>query len=340
MTPPLVSILLPFFNAAPTLGAAVDSLRGQTCPDWELLLVDDGSTDFSPRIAAALAAGDRRVRVLTPGRVGLVEALRLGCREARGIYLARMDADDFSHPERLERQLHLFQLDRSLALCGTHVRDVPMCGETAVGEGRRRYSQWLNAIGDPAQLERELFVECPLAHPTFMMKRDALEQVGGYRDRGWPEDYDLLLRFWRRGLGLGVVAGEPLLDWRDSPARLSRTDGRYAPPSFRRCRMHHLGRSRLLEERELLQWGAGQEGKAWLRAWPATGKRPRLVVDVDPRKIGRVIHGVPVVDPGRLPPPDGALLVVAVGAPGARALIREELNRRGWKEMRDFVCVA
>ena len=330
----LTSIVLPVHDGAATLGAAIESIRRQSHGHWELLVVDDGSSDDSPDIASAHAEADPRVRLLPAGRVGLVRALRYGCDAARGAYIARMDADDVSMPDRLERQLALMRGDDAIALCGTHVTDI------TPGDGRRRYTRWLNSLRTHEDIIRNILIECPLAHPTFVMRREALESVGGYRDNGWPEDYDLVLRLWAAGRRLAVVGGDPLLGWRDSPTRLSRTDPRYSLESFRACKMHHLLHSPLLpSERRLWQWGGGQEGKAWLRAWPS-GRMPELVVEVSPRRIGKRLHGVPVIAPAQLPAPDGALLVVVVGARGARDLIRPFLLDRGWREGEDFLFAA
>ena len=92
--------------------------------------------------------------------------------------------------------------------------------------GALRYERWLNSLATPQAIERDLFVECPLAHPTFFLRADAVATAGGYRDRGWPEDYDLLLRLWRAGGRLGTVP-EVLLHWRERAGRLSRTHPSY-----------------------------------------------------------------------------------------------------------------
>jgi hypothetical protein len=145
---------------------------------------------------------------------------------------------------------------------------------------------------------------------------------------------------WRAGWRFATVPGEPLLQWRDSPDRLSRTDPRYDSKRFRECKFHYFsGSSFLPPGRRLLQWGAGHEGKAWLKMW-RDPVRPELVVDVDPRKIGKHIHGVRVVAPEDLGPPGDALLVVAVAALGARDDIRSRLVPRGWVEGVHFIFLA
>lgn len=333
MQRPAVSVVLPFFNAAGTLSAAVASIRGQTFGDWELILFDDGSQDGSAEVARACAADDRRIRVVASGHVGIVEALRRGCAEARGEFIARMDADDVAAPTRLERQLALMRADPEVALCGTQVE---MVGPD-VGSGRRRYEAWVNGLVTHEAMVRELFVECPVPHPTFLMRRAAFEQVGGYQDRGWAEDYDLCMRLFAAGLRFGKVP-ERLLAWWDAPGRLSMVDRRYSPAAFRALKRHYLFETYLGGGGSFYQWGAGEVGKAWLREWE--GRKPVAVVDINPRKVGRTIHGAPVIAPEELPPPGATFTVVAVGAPGARQDIRAWFGPRGYRETVDFLFLA
>jgi cellulose synthase/poly-beta-1,6-N-acetylglucosamine synthase-like glycosyltransferase len=244
-----------------------------------------------------------------------------------------MDADDIAEPTRLEKQIAYLESNPRVGLCGTHVSHV---GDPP-GLGRRRYFEWLNSLRSAADLERERYIECPIAHPTFMMRREAFDVAGGYQDNEWPEDYDLLLRIQRAGWKLGTVP-EPLLQWRHSCGRLSMTDRRYAPEQFRAVKRHHLVETVLDDNRPFYQWGAGEVGKPWLREWGRHA--PIAAVDINPRKIGKRIHGIPIVPPEELPPPGHATIFVAVGAPGARDDIRAWLNPRGYKEGSDYLFVA
>ena len=333
MASPRVSVILPFFNAEQTLQRAIASIEEQTFRDWELIAFDDGSSDTSRRLANAAAAADARIRVIPSGHVGIVEALRRGCGEGRGEFLARMDADDVSLPERLERQLALMDAKPDAALCGARVR---MTGER-IGPGRRRYEAWINALVSHEDMVRELFVECPIPHPSFLLRREAYEAVGGYEDHGWAEDYDLVMRLWQSGAHL---AKEPaaLLEWHEAPMRLSMRDARYSAERFRTLKRHYLTRTYLAGRPGFHQWGAGEVGKLWLREWE--GARPEAVVDINPRKIGRVIHDVPVIAPEALPAPGKSFVVVAVGAPSARDEIRAWLNPRGYRELEDYLFLA
>ncbi|HSG47979.1 MAG TPA: glycosyltransferase [Longimicrobiales bacterium] len=332
---PTVSVLLPARNAAGTLGLALASLRHQTFREMEILVVDDASTDGTREVAAAAARVDSRVRVLEGTGRGIVPALELARGHASGIFLARMDADDLALPSRIADQLAVLSDHPQAGVCGTGVRYVP---EARVAGGALRYQRWLNALTTPEALHRDRFVECPLAHPTWLMRAEAAERAGGYRDPGWPEDYDLLLRMTEGGWELATVPGVRLL-WRESGERLSRRHPRYAPDAFLRCRVHYLRRA-YPDRSAVVVWGAGPTGKAFSRAWRAEGGGVLAFVELDPRKLGQEIHGAPVVAPEELAAFRGALGAAAVGRAGARAEVREGFRSRGWREGRDFITVA
>ncbi len=323
-------------DGAAHLEEAAASLEAQTDGDFEVLAVDDGSTDATPELLCAWARRDRRVRVIRQEPLGIVAALERARREARGRFLARMDADDVSEPERFALQRALLEETPSLAGCGTWVRYFP---RHRLRDGARRYETWLNGAATPAEVAREVFVECPLAHPTFFLRADAVETVGGYLDPGWPEDYDLVLRLWGAGLGLANV-GRVLLHWREGKGRLSRTHRAYAADAFVACKVHHLRGTLLRGGKGVAVWGAGPVGKAFSRAFLAVGTPVAAFVEVDPRKIGQEIHGAPVVDtPGGLAL-QGVLHLAAVGRPGGRETLRRVLREGGLEELRDFVAVA
>jgi glycosyltransferase involved in cell wall biosynthesis len=320
----------------PHLVEAAASLSAQTYADFEVIAVDDGSTDDTPDALADWSARDARVRVLRQEPLGLVAALEAGRATARGRYLARMDADDVAAASRLTRQADLMEADPGVALCGTHVRYFPA---ELVRDGALRYQAWLNSMQGPSDLERDLFVECPLGHPTFFMRAAAVDEVGGYVDRGWPEDYDLLLRLWSRGYRLGVVP-ETLHGWREGPGRHSRTDPVYAPEAFRRCKVHYLMRTRLKEARSVVIWGAGPTGKAFGRELMEAGCGVAAWVDLDPRKLGQEIHGAPVVPPSAVSRFAGHPVLIAVGRAGARTEVREALAEMGLEEPGEAIAVA
>jgi len=334
--PPLVSVLLPVRDGADTLPEALESIRGQTLTTIEILAVDDGSRDESHAILQEVAKADPRIPVFRQGPLGIVPALELARRNARGRYLARMDADDLALPGRLKAQVDLLESDSRTVLAGTRVAYFP---REKVRVGALRYEGWINGLTTHETMERDLFVECPVPHPTFLLRAEAVELVGGYRERDWPEDYDLVFRLWEAGGRLAKVPAV-LLKWREGGARLSRTHGTYSEEAFRRCKVHFLLRTHLDGGRGVVVWGAGPVGKAFARELQAQGGRLEAFVDLDPRKIGQVIHGVPVVTPGDVGAFGTAFSVAAVGKGRAREEIRSALGGMGFRELEDFVAVA
>ena len=260
---PRVSVLLPVFDAERTLAACLRSIQRQREASFECVAVDDGSRDQSLALLRRFAQRDPRFRVISAPHRGLVEALNCGLQRCRGEFVARMDADDVMHRERLAAQLEAFAADPTLAALGSHVRLFP---RRNVGPGQRAYEAWLNGIDSPERVRAEAFVECPVAHPSLMIRREiALE--ARYRDRGWPEDYDLVLRLLAAGARMGVV-GRRLHCWRETPGRLSRVAPAYAITRFTACKAAFLAQAFLSRVGQYVLWGYGGTGKALRRALP------------------------------------------------------------------------
>jgi cellulose synthase/poly-beta-1,6-N-acetylglucosamine synthase-like glycosyltransferase len=332
---PRISVLLPIRNEARHLPAALASLRRQTLRNWELVAVDDGSSDRTPDILAAAARRDPRVRVLSRPAEGLVAALNAGLAVCRSDLVARMDGDDVCHPRRLERQLDYLESHPETLLAASRVRHFP---RPALRGGMLAYERWQNALCEDADIRRDLYVESPFAHPSVVFRRAAVLAAGGYRDHGWPEDYDLWLRLAQRP-GRFARLPQTLLFWRDRPQRLTRTAAHCSAQAFRNCKAHHLARTILAREPEVTLWGAGMEGKAWRRALNREGITVGRWAEVDRRKIGQVVHGAPVVPIEDLSPGSGPILVT-IGARGAREQVRAWAGRQGLTEGVDFWCVT
>jgi len=337
---PSVSVLLPCYNAAATLSEALESLAEQTLTDFEVVLVDDGSTDDSLAIAQAWADRDRRFRLICQSHRGIVGALNAGLEACLAPCVARMDADDRSHPERLARQVAFLEAHPDVVVVGCLVKGYP---PEQVRQGFSVYLEWLNSLIEDSDIRREIFVESPLAHPSVTFRKDWVERVGGYQDRGWPEDYDLWLRLYLAGARFAKIS-EVLLDWRERPERLTRQDGRYSLENFLRAKAYYLARGPLVDREVVIIWGAGMMGRRLSKHLVRQGIPLVAFVDIDPRKIGRTRRGVPVIPPGEFPAWWGRytspVLLAAVGARGARPLIRAQVGRFGLREGLDWWCVA
>ncbi|HZV81096.1 MAG TPA: glycosyltransferase [Geobacteraceae bacterium] len=332
---PAVSVLMPVRNEERYLPQAVDSLRRQTLQEWELVVVDDGSTDATVAILADAADKDSRIRVLrNPGR-GLVPALNHGLASCRAPLVARMDGDDISHPCRLARQAEYLQGSAECGLVTCSFRHFPRHN---LKVGMLAYETWQNSLIDHGRVIDDLYVESPFVHPAVMFRREAVERVGGYRDMGWAEDYDLWLRLASAGVRFARIC-DPLFFWRDRPERATRTMGEYSAEAFRSCKLHHLRNGLLSGTEQVILAGAGKEGRAWQRILAANGISVSHWVDVDPRKQGRTLHGATVHPPEAISPLLGRMLVT-VGTRGARDGIRKWAVAAGFVEGQSFICVT
>ena len=291
--------------------------------------MDDGSRDGSRALLDAAAGRDPRLRVIDGFGRGLVAALNAAGAAARGPLLARMDADDEARPERLARQVERLERDPDVDILGCLVELVD--AGVPRNDGMRAYVEWSNGLVDHDAIVADMLVESPLAHPSVAMRAGAFRRLGGYRDFDGPEDYDLWLRARRAGCRFAKVP-EVLLGWRDAPTRLSRTHPRYAAERFFALKLEAL-----LQEVEpaapLVVWGAGPIGKGWARALLEAGRRVRAFVEVDPRKLGRVIHGAPVLRVDEAAALAGDVHLAAVGSAASRAEIRRQAAASGIARM-------
>jgi glycosyltransferase involved in cell wall biosynthesis len=334
VTTPLVSVLIPARNAVDTIEPALRSVRAQTLGEWEAVIIDDGSTDATASVVSRLAQKDKRIGLLSHAHEGIVGALNRGLAACGAPLVARFDADDLMHRDRLRLQVEMLARRPELSGVGSLVRCFP---RRTLRAGMRRYEAWLNSMHEPDAIARERFIESPLVHPSVMVRREVLA-AARWRDEPWPEDWELWLRLMEAGHRFAKVP-EVLLYWRDSAARLTRTQSRYMPERLVELRAHYLARGPL-KGREPVIWGAGEIGKKLARALNKVGAPVRAFIDIDPRKIGQRIHGARVLAPPELLAPNGVTLLAAVGAPQARGEIRAAAVAAGFVEGVDFYACA
>ena len=192
MNEPLISVVLPVFNAGHFVIDAVASIIEQTLQDWELLCIDDGSTDECPAILDWFAAQDRRIRVIHQPNRGLVDALNVGCQHSRAPLIMRMDHDDIALPKRMQLQAAFMRDNPYCVVLGGGILEMdsdksPLC----ISHCSRHHDQIVDDL---------LHRRTGHFHPTTLIRADALHAVGGYRSQyQWVEDHDLWLRLSERG---------------------------------------------------------------------------------------------------------------------------------------------
>ncbi|MFA9388367.1 MAG: glycosyltransferase family 2 protein [Prolixibacteraceae bacterium] len=330
---PKVSVVLPFYNAKQTLEKAVRSILNQTFHDFELILVNNNSTDESNRISLLMASEDGRIQVLQEPRQGVTFAANTGNVAAKGQYIARMDADDFSHPARLEKQVELLDANPEIGVTSCLVQHI---GHQANTNGLYKFVEWTNSIQQADEIALNCFIEAPIINPTVLFRRELLDLHGGYIHGDFPEDYEMWLRWINNGVKIQKVP-EVLFDWHDSDSRLTRTDERYSTEAFYRTKTEHLAKW-LLENNHpyIWVWGAGRITRQRAKLLQEKGIWIEGYIDVKERKL--LDACCIAYENFNWDAP--AFFLSYVANWGARDEIRNYLIAKGKIEGEDFILIA
>lgn len=327
-----ITILMPCRDAEKTAGQAARSiLRQEVVADLRLLAVDDGSRDKTLSVLQALAQKDSRLTVIPQERLGLVAALNRGLRLAQTDLLARQDADDVSHPERLGRQLQLMQRRPDLDVVGCRIRGFP---RDLVRGGMQRYERWQNRLCTHEEMEAELYLESPLAHATALMKTESVRAAGGWRQLDGPEDWDLWARMFARGFRF-EKAPRTLYFWREHENRATRTDPRLSDKNFRALKCAHLVAGPLRNLRWVELWSHGRQGQAWSDLLAGTGKFEFSYRPLNPTPL---VSGRAPIPPG--PPGNSGMILVAYGTEHIRNWFKNKLTDLGGQSGKDFLLIG
>jgi len=338
---PLVSLLLPAYNAATTLPTCLASIAAQTLTDLEVIAVDDGSTDATPTLLADFARRDPRVRVIRQAHGGIVAALNTGLAACRGRFVARMDADDTMHPQRLAMQYRFMRAHPECDIVGARIRVLREDG-VPLSYAAERYLRWLNGTVEHRDIRAGMYVESPIPHPTFFSRRELYERLDGYRDAPWAEDYDLLFRAMLAEAHFGKVPWT-LVTRTDGPTRLTRTDARCKRDAMARAKAHYLGNGDLLRGKNgVVILGSGPSGRLTARAMRSEGVPVRCFADNKAGPPHRRVLGVPALghgDPAAHPVyrefADSYFAVCVASEPDRRVIV-DALQAHGLRPQRDF----
>ncbi len=336
MISPAVSVLLPFRNAEQYFNEALVSIAGQTFRDIEAVLINDNSDDSSVLIAEDWCSKDSRFKLINSTGTGLVDALNTGLERCIGKWIARMDADDISLPHRIEKQHRLAESMGPMTVVSCQVRSFP---REYITRGYKLYEHWLNSLTEPEEIEKNLFIESPVPHPSAFFHRQNILDEGGYTERELPEDYDLWLRLWSRGYRFSRVP-EVLLRWRDHADRLSRTSSAYSLTSFYMLKAKYLEHVPCMSGKTVYMAGSGQTARRLGKCLQNNGFHIEAFIDPSENRGGVLLRGRPVMGPGALSGGSDIPVVIASRLPGARKSIMEFLDRLGFVEWENYVACS
>jgi glycosyltransferase involved in cell wall biosynthesis len=331
---PFVSVILPFFNAQKTLHRAIESIAGQDLIRFECILVDNNSTDGSREIAENRVRKDQRFILVSEPRQGVVYASNKGAEEARGTYLARMDADDVALPARLRLQAEFLDNHPDYGAVAARVKHV---GEPHT-KGFRSYVKWSNSVCSYRDIFHRRFIEAPIVNPTAMWRRSTMEHHGMYRSGPFPEDYEMWLRWLDAGVRIAKLE-EILLEWHDSDQRLTRTDPSYSDTSFYRIKSLYLAKYLAGNNPfhpEVAVWGASRISRRRARVLEEQGISIRCYIDI---KMSRQIEG-DLIYYEDLPGAGQMFILTYIGKMGHRDRIQAFLEDRGYLEGKDYLLVS
>lgn len=332
-----ISIIMPYREVATTLREAVDSVLAQTFTDYELIAVNDHSRDDSEKIMSSWH--DARFRLFNNPGEGLVDALNFGLQRATAPWIARMDADDIMHPEKLARQWQQLQSDPAIDVISCQARLFP---EPEITDGFRQYICWQNKIIIHDDFINQCYVEMPLTNPTAVFRKTLLDDIGDYRKGNVPEDYEFWLRALHGGYRFEKIP-QILFDWRDHAKRYTRTAPACTREAFDHVRAEYLCLDpRLQTNRPLLYCGAGRMTRKRADLLINRGYNPHAWVDIDPNKIGNRLNGIPVVAPDWIVENRSLrpFMLIYIASHGARDQLANWLEQHNFLLGQDYLAVG
>ncbi|MFT7159161.1 MAG: glycosyltransferase involved in cell wall biosynthesis, partial [Bacteroidia bacterium] len=326
------SIIMAVKDTAPYLHDCINSVIDQTYQNWELIAVNDHSSDETPTILQEYADKDSRIKVFHSVGHRLIPTLQEGYTQATGTLINRMDSDDIMPDYKIQVLVdEWFKYGKGTVIAGGTQHFVD---EGVVGDGFVRYEKWLNEVARTCTHYQEIYQECVIPSHCWIIHKEDFDTAEAFNPLIYPEDYDLCFRFYR--LGLKVIGINKILHyWRDRSNRISRTweeykDNRYFDMKLRF--FYELDRDR---SRPLVLWGAGRNGKDMAKLIQSYDDTFHWVCDND-RKIGKDIYDVRLQHYEEINDIDNPQIMIVVTSPDGKKEIKELLESWGKKPVGDY----
>ena len=326
----MISILMPVKNAGNYLEECLQSILNQTHKDWELIAVDDHSSDNSWDILNEFSRSDSRIQIMQNGGQGIIDALKTAYSASSGDFIHRMDADDIMPTKKL-KDLHQILIEKGVGTIATG--KVKYFSDHGVNEGYRKYEDWLNQLCENGSHWNEIYKECVIASPCWMVYRSDFEHCGAFNSNVYPEDYDLVFRFYQKKLRV-VSSNEVLHYWRDHPERTSRNHEHYAAQSFYDLKLKYFLVMDYNPSKKLVIWGAGTKGKRMAKMLKER-KIPFQWASNNPNKHGKEIYEQLLMDIDQAIKGE-VQVIVTVAQKDAKEEIKSLLHYNKLKENIDY----
>ncbi|WP_303318997.1 glycosyltransferase [Flavivirga abyssicola] len=332
MQNPLVSILIPFKNTETYIEACLVSILNQTYTNWELLIVDDSSSDSSFNIAEKFAKKEDRIILLKNKGAGIIDALKLAFKHSKGTFITRMDSDDIMHACKLNVLVtNLLNYGKQHVATGL----VNYFSEAGIKEGYKNYEVWLNNLTKTGHNYSEIYKECVIPSPCWMIHRNDLIACDAFNPDRYPEDYDLAFRFYKHNYKC-IPCDTIIHDWRDYSSRTSRTHVHYAENHFIDIKLHYFLELDYNPDKSLVVWGAGNKGKIVAKTLIKKNISFEWICD-NPKKIGKDIYGIILKPFNALKDIKNPQSIITVANKDAQIEIKNYMDTLRMKNIYDYV---
>ncbi len=332
MQKPLVSIITPFKNTSAFLEVCINSIINQTYTNWELLIIDDHSTDNSYALVEAYSKQDSRIKLYKNTGKGIIDALQMAFKNSSGAMITRMDSDDIMCPNKLA-----VLVDKLLTYGKQHVAVglVEYFNANGVGPGYKSYETWLNNLTETGSNYTEIYKECVIPSPCWMTYKEDLIACDAFNPNIYPEDYDLTFRFYKHGLKC-IPCNEVLHKWRDYSTRTSRTHIHYAQNHFTTLKVLHFLDIDYDTTKNLVIWGAGTKGKLMASLFIERQVPFQWICD-NPNKIGKDIYGKKMLSFDALSQIKNPQSLITVANKEAQKEIKQYLQSLNLQPVKDYI---